>query len=81
MKIALFLAALPLPAASIQETKPEDVGLSTERLLRIHENMQRHMDAHQISGAVTLVARRGRIAHLAARTCDDCGKLGIRRGR
>jgi CubicO group peptidase (beta-lactamase class C family) len=71
MKIALFLAALPLAAASIQETKPEDVGLSTERLRRIHETMRRHMDAHQISGAVTLVVRRGRIAHLEAHGLMD----------
>jgi CubicO group peptidase (beta-lactamase class C family) len=50
-------------AASVQAAKPEDVGLSQERLQRIHETMQRHIDAGDISGAVTLVARRGRIAH------------------
>jgi len=60
------MAAIPLAAASIQETKPEDVGMSRERLARIHETIQRHMDAHQIAGAVTLVARKGRIAHLEA---------------
>ena len=60
------LSALPLTAASIQGTKPEDVGLSKERLQRIHETVQRHIDAHDITGAVTLVARKGRIAHLEA---------------
>ena len=65
------LVALPLTAASIQETKPEDVGLSRERLQRIHETMQRHIDAHQIAGAVTLVARKGRIAHLEAHGVMD----------
>jgi len=58
-----LLAALPLAAASIQGTRPEDVGLSSERLQRIHETVQRHIDAHDIAGAVTLVARKGRIAH------------------
>lgn len=58
---ALF--AVPLAAASIQTTKPEDVGFSAERLTRVHDAIQRHIDAHDISGAVTLVARRGRIAH------------------
>jgi CubicO group peptidase (beta-lactamase class C family) len=46
--------------------KPEDVGLSTERLGRITEMMKRHIAAGEISGGVTLVARRGRIAHLEA---------------
>jgi CubicO group peptidase (beta-lactamase class C family) len=60
------LITLPVIAASIQETKPEAVGLSTERLQRIHETVQRHIDSHQISGAVTLVVRKGRVVHLEA---------------
>lgn len=62
----LVLVALPLSAASIQTGKPEDVGLSSERLSRIHEAVQRHIDAHDISGAVTLVARRGRVVNFEA---------------
>ena len=31
--------------------KPEDVGLSSERLQRIHQTIQRHMDGHDITGA------------------------------
>jgi CubicO group peptidase (beta-lactamase class C family) len=70
--VALFLlVGLPLLAASMQEAKPEEVGLSRERLLRIHEVIQRHMDAHEISGAVTLVARKGRIVHLEAHGLMD----------
>ena len=60
----VFFLALPLTAASFPESKPEDVGLSRERLQRIHETMQSHIDSHDISGAVTLVMRKGRIAHL-----------------
>jgi CubicO group peptidase (beta-lactamase class C family) len=67
----LVLIALPLTAASIQETKPETVGLSNQRLQRIHETIQRHMDGHQIAGAVTLVARKGHIAHLEAHGAMD----------
>src|SRR6059036_1886782 len=65
------LVALPLAAASIQGTKPEQVGLSSERLARVHETVQRHIDAHDISGAVTVVARKGRIAHLEAHGVMD----------
>jgi len=55
----LAFLALPVARAAV---KPESVGLSEERLARIHEAMQRHIDARDISGAVTLVARRGQIA-------------------
>src|SRR6516225_7890467 len=65
------LLALPLAAASIQGTKPEDVGLSSDRLQRIHEVMERHIQAGDIAGGVTLVARKGRLAHLEAHGVMD----------
>jgi len=72
LNFAFFaLAALSLSAATIQESKPESVGLSGERLQRIRETIQRHMDARQIAGAVTLVARKGHIAHLEAQGMMD----------
>jgi CubicO group peptidase (beta-lactamase class C family) len=52
-------------------TKPEDVGLSSERLARVHEAVQRHIDAGSVSGAVTMVARYGKIAHLEAHGLMD----------
>jgi CubicO group peptidase (beta-lactamase class C family) len=52
----------PLIAAS-PTAKPEEVGLSTERLKRLAELVQRHIADGSFSGAVTLVARNGRIAH------------------
>ncbi len=65
---SLFLTLLcfPAPAASLPGVKPENVGLSAERLGRIHDTIQRHIDARDISGAVTLVARNGRIAYSGA---------------
>lgn len=46
--------------------KPEDVGMSSERLARIRVAMQRYVDKGLVPGAVTLVARRGRIVYLDA---------------
>jgi CubicO group peptidase (beta-lactamase class C family) len=56
------LASWPL-AAAVPTAKPEEVGLSTDRLRRIDELVQRHIAAGSFSGAVTLVARNGRIGH------------------
>ena len=59
----LFGMSLSASAATLPAAKPEEVGLSSERLQRIHELMQRNIDAGNFAGAITLVARRGRIAH------------------
>ncbi|HEY1206057.1 MAG: serine hydrolase domain-containing protein [Bryobacteraceae bacterium] len=74
MKRTLLLVALAssLMAGGVPAGKPEDAGMSSERLRRIHESLQRHIDAGEISGAVTLVARRGRIVHFEAH-----GLMGI----
>ena len=42
----------------------EEVGMSTEQLNRINDVIQGHIDAGTIQGAVTAVARRGKIVHL-----------------
>jgi CubicO group peptidase (beta-lactamase class C family) len=43
--------------------KPEEVGLSTPRLARIHTHFQRYIDAGKVAGTLTLVARHGQIAY------------------
>jgi CubicO group peptidase (beta-lactamase class C family) len=59
----------PLGAAST--ARPEDVGLSSDRLQHVGELVQRHIAAGSFSGAVTLVARDGRIVyHQAAGLMD-----------
>ncbi len=45
-------------------TKPETVGLSRARLARIDQFLKdRYVDAGKLPGAITLVARKGEIAH------------------
>jgi CubicO group peptidase (beta-lactamase class C family) len=61
--LALIALCLTPVSAAAPTARPEDVGLSTERLKRIGELMQRHIAAKTFTGAVTLVARNGRIAH------------------
>lgn len=46
--------------------KPEDVGMSTERLQRVRTAMKRYVDNGLVPGVVTLVARHGRVIHLDA---------------
>jgi CubicO group peptidase (beta-lactamase class C family) len=46
------------------QTKPEDVGLSSERLARIHAAMERYISHGDVAGSVALVSRRGKVAYL-----------------
>src|SRR6188474_1768879 len=69
----MLVVAAPLifAAGSVPVGKAEDVGLSTERLKRVSEAVQRHIVAGNVAGAVTLVARRGKIAHFDAQGVMD----------
>jgi CubicO group peptidase (beta-lactamase class C family) len=77
MKIAarcalLIVAVLVIPVVAAGPTaKPEDVGLSSERLQRITQMIERRIAAGDLTGAVTIVARRGKVAHLAAHGVMD----------
>jgi CubicO group peptidase (beta-lactamase class C family) len=63
--LAVIIAlALPVFAAKLPTARPELVGLSAERLARIGELMQKYVDESRLGGAVTLVARNGKVAYL-----------------
>src|SRR6185503_1202389 len=62
---------LPVFAASVPTAKPEEVGLSSERLQRINQMIQRRIASGDLTGAVTIVARRGKVAHLNAQGVMD----------
>ena len=80
---AIALAALLITAASIVLTskdlplsRPEDVGLSTERLARLNKSIHEYVDAGRTPGVVTLIARHGKVVHL-----DAYGKADLATGR
>jgi len=69
---ALLVVALTLPAITASPSaKPEEVGLSSERLQRITKMIERHIAAGRLAGAVTIVGRRGKVAHHAAQGVMD----------
>lgn len=55
-----------LTGQALPTAAPEEVGLSSERLRRIDKVMLQYVDERLIPGAVTLVARRGKVAHFEA---------------
>jgi CubicO group peptidase (beta-lactamase class C family) len=68
------LAAQQLPTAA-----PEAVGISSQRLDRMHKSMQAFVDRHEAGGIVTLVARDGKVVDLQAFGFQDVeGKKAMR---
>src|SRR5690349_20005617 len=72
-RIALVssLAAATACAANLPTSKPEQSGMSTERLKRLSAAMRVYIDRGQVPGKETLVARHGRIVHLEAQGMMD----------
>lgn len=69
--ICLFAISIVAVAQDLPLTKPEVVGLSSERLERIGTAVQRTIDAKRVAGAVTLVSRRGHLVWLKAQGLAD----------
>ncbi len=72
----LLLSLLPTLASGAERVRPEDVGLSSERLTRIGEFARAEVEKGRIAGAVSLVARRGHVVYF-----DAVGKADIEEGR
>jgi CubicO group peptidase (beta-lactamase class C family) len=61
-------APQPLPVA-----KPEQVGMSAEKLARIGQTLKREVDQGKLPGAVVMVARKGKLVYADAVGFQDKG--------
>src|SRR5262249_52609269 len=68
--LSLFAAgsalAQPLPTA-----KPEQVGMSSQRLARIAPALKQEIDAGRLPGAVVMIARKGKLVYSEAVGLQD----------
>jgi len=68
---AYWLTATSVFAANLPVVKPEQSGMSSERLKRLSAAMRGYMDRGEVAGTVMLVARRGRVVHLESQGLMD----------
>src|SRR5580700_5483028 len=61
-----FLASSAVFAADLPRAKPEEVGMSSERLARVAEVLKADIAAGRIPGAVIAIARHGKLVMLDA---------------
>src|SRR5687767_899493 len=65
-----------LNTATMIEAEPEDVGLSSARLGNVTRLVQSYIDSGKIPGAISMVARRGKVIHF-----ETYGKADAEAGR
>ena len=61
--LTLVSATAAWAADALPRTTPEAVGLSSDRLKRVGQVLQREIEGKKFPGAVALVARKGKIAY------------------
>src|SRR5919197_254803 len=67
--------ALLVSTAPALEAAPEDVGRSSARLRNVSNLVQRSIDDQKFPGAISLVARRGKVVHF-----ETYGEMDHERG-
>lgn len=63
LTVILILFALILKAQNLVPGKPAENGFSAERLARIDQLVNEHVEKKRVNGAVVLVARNGKIVY------------------
>ncbi len=58
-----FFTGISVSARDIETARPEQVGISSERLSRIDKFMQEQIDNKKTGGIIVLVARKGKVVH------------------
>ncbi len=72
--LLLTLSVLNVNGGEHNVVSPESVGLSTQRLGRLHKLLNEHVEEKKIAGSVLLVARHGQIASLQESGLADIAK-------
>jgi CubicO group peptidase (beta-lactamase class C family) len=55
------LAQQPVSVAELPTCKPEEVGMSSEKLALVKPALQRFVDDGKVAGAIAIAARRGKV--------------------
>src|SRR5215831_6440841 len=68
---AALLLPTMLPAGELPTAKPEDVGLSSEKLQQARAAVRKLIKDGEVAGAITLVARHGKVVFFEAQGVRD----------
>ena len=76
--LGLLAPGAPAFGQTLPAANPESVGLSSERLARVTDALQAHIDAGHIAGVVAAVVRNGRLVTIVMAQLSPAGGRGFR---
>src|SRR6195256_2847559 len=68
--------AIAVESERFVEAAPEEVGMSSSRLRNVSRLVQGYIDDEKFAGAISLVARRGKVVHF-----ETYGNMDVARGK
>ena len=64
--VLVLIVRLTVVMETLPQVKPEEVGVSSERLEQLSDFLQAYVDDGKLPGVVTLISRRGKVAYFEA---------------
>ena len=72
--VVLAFGLTILKSEELPQALPEEVGLSSKKLKKVDQVIQNYIDKKQLAGAVTIIARKGKVIHFSAHGMRDLSK-------
>lgn len=69
--LLFFVISITFSGVIAQQVSPEDVGISSDRLARYEDYLTQEIENGQVPGAVSMIIRKGEIAHYKALGYND----------
>ena len=69
--VFLIFGLLNVRADELPMALPEDVSMSSEELKKVDHVIQKFIDDKELAGAVTIIARKGKVIHFSAQGMQD----------
>ena len=69
--VFLIFGLLNVRADELPKALPEDVSMSSEELKKVDRAIQKFIDDKELAGAVTIIARKGKVIHFSAQGMQD----------
>ena len=73
--VVLAFGLTILKSEELPQASPEKVGLSSKKLKKVDQVIQNYIDKKQLAGAVTIIARKGKVIHFSAHGMRDLSKV------
>ena len=69
--VSLIFGLLNVRADELPKALPEDVSMSSEELKKVDHVIQKFINGKELAGAVTIIARKGKVIHFSAQGMQD----------